>query len=519
MPAPPTLVSCPNWRDPFSESTPGRVLRSPAPLGHRRCRRRLRVWYHVSGLPTTPTAALTGTSTPVLDRVVRASSDLVLRVDGEGVLVESWRDPARMEEDLQGWVGRPWGETVLAETRGKLTALLEEARSEGVSRARQLNQRFPGGTELPVACTAVLLEEDRGFLILGRNLRALSDLQRRLVEAQQALERDYWRLRQMETRYRLLFQRAVEALLVVDAASLRILDANRAAGQAFGVAPRKLIGRAFPQDLVLDDTFMDAVRGHLVGVRDRGRAETVTLQLEGSRSWRLEATAIREERDGILLVHLQEMDGAASPSSPPLREGLDASVLLEEGPDAFVVVDHNARVLLANRGFRTLVQVPAQEEVLGQSLGRWLGRPGADVTVLLTNLDKFGEVRLFPTTLHSALDLESEVELSATPIEGSDPPAIGITLRNVSRRIWTEGTVVAHRELSRAVEQLTDQVGKVSLKQLVQDTVGLVEAHFIESALKLTDGNRTAAAEILGVSRQSLYTKLRRYDVDAPEAG
>ena len=36
----------------------------------------------------------------------------------------------------------------------------------------------------------------------------------------------------------------------------------------------------------------------------------------------------------------------------------------------------------------------------------------------------------------------------------------------------------------------------------------------IESALELTNGNRTAAAELLGLSRQSLYAKLNRYGLD-----
>ena len=33
----------------------------------------------------------------------------------------------------------------------------------------------------------------------------------------------------------------------------------------------------------------------------------------------------------------------------------------------------------------------------------------------------------------------------------------------------------------------------------------------IEAALELTGDNRASAAEILGLSRQSLYVKLRRY--------
>jgi transcriptional regulator PpsR len=458
-----------------------------------------------------------GPAPPVLDRVLRASADVVLRIDPKGVIEEVYQDAGVSEDHLGSWVGRPWIDTVLPDTRLKVTQILEEARKQGVLRSRQVNQGFPGGGDLPVGFTGVSLDGAGRVLILGRSLKALSELQRRLVEAQQALERDYWRLRQMETRYRLLFQRSVEALLVLDARSLRILDANRAAGQAFGTPPRKLTGKVFPDDLNLSAEEREDVRGHLQGVRDQGRAETVSIRLGTEQGWRLDASIIQEERDGILLVHLRDRGTPLPSGSSGTTSGLNASILLEHGPDPFIVTDGEARIIMANRAFRTLVQVHSEGELSGQSMGRWLGRPGADMTVLLTNLEKFGEVRLFPTTLQSALDMESEVELSATPIQDSDPPLIGITLRNVSRRIWSDGGQAGGKDLPRVLEEMTDQVGKVSLKQLVQDTVAVVEGHFIEAALKLTDGNRTAAAEILGVSRQSLYTKLRRYDVEGQD--
>jgi len=171
-------------------------------------------------------------------------------------------------------------------------------------------------------------------------------------------------------------------------------------------------------------------------------------------------------------------------------------------------------VLGANRAFLDLVQLSSEDEAVGESLGRWLGRPGADLTVLLANLQKFGVVRLFPTTLLGELDLETEVELSGILLQELDPPGIGIIVRNVSRRLAVDRT--ARRDLSRTMDELTHQVGKVSLKELVQNTTAIVEGHFIESALELTDDNRTAAAELLGVSRQSLYTKLRRYNLEGP---
>jgi transcriptional regulator PpsR len=454
-------------------------------------------------------------SHPVVDRLVRASSDLALLLDREGVLEEIYLGPHFHGPTLVEWNGRPWVETVSRDTRDKVDHLLAEARERGLSRGRQVNQQAPGGGEFPVSFTVVALEDDSGYLALGRDLQPLTDLQRQLVEAQQALERDYWRLRQVETRYQLLFQRSSEAVLLLDAETFRVVDANRSAGRIFGLPARKISGRVFPDDLDLDREVVEEIRAHLVGVRDLGRAETVRVRFPSGDRCRLEASLLREDRDGILLVHLR--DSAESRDSASGR-GVDLARLMEQAPDAFLVMDREARILMANRAFQELVQVGSEEELLGQSLGRWLGRPGADLTVLLANVEKFGEVRLFPTTIHSALDLESEVELSAVLGENLDTPSIGVIVRNVSRRIGVDRAALP-ANLSQAMEELTHQVGKVSLKELVQDTVGLVEAHFIEAALNLTDGNRTAAAELLGVSRQSLYTKLHRYDLDVPEAG
>ena len=65
--------------------------------------------------------------------------------------------------------------------------------------------------------------------------------------------------------------------------------------------------------------------------------------------------------------------------------------------------------------------------------------------------------------------------------------------------------------MPRSVEQLTELVGRVSLKELVVETTDMIEKLCIEAALELTQDNRAAAAEMLGLSRQSLYVKLRRY--------
>jgi DNA-binding NtrC family response regulator len=56
-------------------------------------------------------------------------------------------------------------------------------------------------------------------------------------------------------------------------------------------------------------------------------------------------------------------------------------------------------------------------------------------------------------------------------------------------------------------------VGRVPLKELVRETTEITERLCIEASLRLTGDNRAAAAQMLGLSRQGLYDKLRRYDM------
>jgi DNA-binding protein Fis len=54
-------------------------------------------------------------------------------------------------------------------------------------------------------------------------------------------------------------------------------------------------------------------------------------------------------------------------------------------------------------------------------------------------------------------------------------------------------------------------VGRTPLKDIVSETTDLIEQLCIETALEMTHDNRASAALLLGLSRQSLYVKLRRY--------
>lgn len=442
--------------------------------------------------------------------ILTAAADVALVVDGGGVIrdLHVGADPAL--EEARDWLGREWAETVTPESRRKVEQMLREARGdEGASRRRQVNHLFASGAELPVTYTAVRMGTGGGVVAVGRDLRATAALQQRLVQAQQAMERDYWRMRHVETRYRLLFQLSGESVLVVDAATRKVVDANPAAARALGGTARQLVGRPFAAGS--DAAERDAVQRHLDEVRGRGEAEPVEVTL-GGEAYQLAAALVPQDGSALYLVRLLPVGAPAAAAAGGSR----VVRALQASPDGFAVIDPAGKVLGVNAAFLELAELASEEQARGERIDRWIGRPGADLDSLLALVREHGVARLFATTLRGEYGATAEVEISAAAARG-DEPCVGLSIRDVGRRLSAAPT--GARDLTRAVEDLTGLVGKVSLRELIRDTADLVERHFIEAALELTGDNRTSAAEVLGVSRQSLYVKLRRYGYEPKDAG
>ena len=157
-------------------------------------------------------------------------------LDLDGVIQDVTLSNGISGEAVDDWRGRPWVDTVGDSVSGKVARMLADARDSGVSAFRQVNQRFPSGLEVPMEYTTVRLGGKAGMIAIGRNLNAVAELQSRLIAAQQAMEQEYWKLREVETRYRMLFDASNEAVLLLKADTLRILEANPAAIRALGLA-------------------------------------------------------------------------------------------------------------------------------------------------------------------------------------------------------------------------------------------------------------------------------------------
>jgi transcriptional regulator PpsR len=441
-----------------------------------------------------------------------------LVIDAEGVIL----DVAAHNEDLYSrladydhWRGRRWSKTVTEDSRPSVEALLVGATAEADPTWRQVNHLSSENVSIPVFYIAVGVGEAGRIVAFGRDLRPIAVLQRRLVEAQQSMERDYQRLRRMETRYRLLFEISTGPVIILDAFNQKIVEANPAARELVGDARKRTIGRAFPE--VFSTESAPTIRDLLAGVRAAGRTDRVVARLASSgREVAVWASVFRQETSSLFLVQLAraESDGSGAAGSVPKSHLLN---VVEHSPDGFVVTGPEGRIVTANSAFLDMAQLATETQARSESLERWLGRPGADLDILIANLHQHGSVRLFATTLHGEYGARTEVEISAVSVTTAGQPFTGLAIRNIGRRLTASPRT--NRELPRSMEQLTELIGRVSLKDLVRETTAVIERLCIETALEMTSDNRASAAEMLGLSRQSLYMKLRRYGLSNPEVG
>lgn len=439
-----------------------------------------------------------------MENILAAAADIALLIDKEGVI----RDISVGSEDLareecKTWLGRMWIDTVTIESRPKIKDILSN--TPGRARHRQVNHPSRSGLDLPVLYSAVRIGRGSQLIALGRDLRNISMLQQRLVETQQAMEREYARIRLAETRYRMLFHLGTEPVFIVEAATQKVVEANPAAQKMMGGAGGVSSGTILPS--LFDADSAESLAALLKSARIAGRAGDVPATLAATgQGFRASASMFRQEQTTFLLVRF-------APEAAIRREtdGLPQQVAstVDQLPDGFVIVDPDMKIQEANRAFLDFAELSTKTQAIGHDLGRWLGRPGIDLPLLSAALAEHGSVRAFSTIVQGAFGGVESVEVSAVATLSEGTPAYGFVIRSTGARAAIDSA--RPNALPRSVGQLAELVGRVSLKEIVRETSDVIERLCIEAALDLSKDNRVLAANMLGVSRQSLYDKLRRH--------
>lgn len=444
-------------------------------------------------------------------RLIAASADIAVIVDRKGVIRDvACAGDAQTAADCGEWVGRTFGDTVTIESKPKVEELLRDAAASVEPRWRQVNHPTRQGVDLPVRYSALQIGSEGRIVAVGRDLRALANLQQRLLSAQGQVEREYERLRNLETRYRTLFHMSGEAILIVDAATSRITEANPAAVKLFANGSKRIVGRPLPD--VVAEEHQSELQTLLGAARASPTARDAKLRISSSGTEHTFAISLtRQGEDAYYLVRVlaRSSDNGAHP-----RSDVQASMLqlLEKMPDAFVLVDQARRIVTANPSFIAMAQLAAETQVKGELAERWFGRVGVDLDVLIANLREHGSVKGYNTMVRGEYGSATLVEVAGV----AAPPYYGFTIHPSVAE--SPLPLASLRALPHPIEQLTELVGRAPMKEVVRQTTEIIERMCIDAALRLTSDNRASAAELLGLSRQSLYVKLRRYGLeDGPQ--
>lgn len=450
--------------------------------------------------------------------IVTTAADLALVLDTEGTVKSVIVNPLNPTLGrLDHWKDRDIREFMAEDSLSKLEAQLEAYRGgrKAAVDAIEVNHFDNANWEFPIRYTIHKTNNPDIILMLGRDLRPIAELQHRLVKAQLALEKDYETHRDYETRYRVIMEAARDALVLVDVASGRIVDLNSAAAQILGAEADTLTGGAFSQEFE-GRRRGEFIEGLVLAAGDETGGPVMVKTRRGKLDVSIHPIVFRAAGDKSLLCRIE---GTKSAETVAAELSTTLAHLYREGPDAIVFTDGHGTIRSANDAFLNLTDAGTLSDVKGKSLGDFLARGSVDLKVLTDNAARSGKMRLYATRLEGAYGSQLSIEMSATHLSVGGSSGFAFVIRDTSRmEVVREPSAAAAAALpgagpvsDDAMRNVMDLVGSAPLKDIVAATTDVVEKMCIETAVELTDNNRVAAAEMLGLSRQSLYVKLRKY--------
>lgn len=442
----------------------------------------------------------------VLGGIIAKASDLSIVISEDGRVLSVLVNPDHPSFGrLDKWEGHNIREFLTIESVPKLDTQLTRFMQgdEGQNRI-ELNHTDEAELEFPIRYSFHTIGPDGAILMLGRDLRPIAEMQQQLVKTQLALERDYEAQREFDTRFRVLMEAGREAFVFVNQSTGRIAEVNAVAATMLDDTIENLTGSPFSA------RFDGRRKGDLVASLAANALgdppHSITVSTRGRRSVVLHPTAFRAAGERMLLCRITS-EGEDEAPTDDLTENISA--LYQEGTDSIVFTDEFGIMKAANDSFLGLVDSAHLSAVRSRAFSDFLARGAVDLKVLIENARRTGQMRHYATRLVSEYGGQVPVEISATWLNDRAHPVVAFVIRDASR---ADAMRKASGTMSDdGVASVMELVGSASLKEIVSETTDVVEKMCIETAVELTNNNRVAAAEMLGLSRQSLYVKLRKY--------
>jgi len=442
-----------------------------------------------------------------LSHIAEASADISFVLDDSGSIQDIYsHNQSLIKQIPDGLIGRLWVDVVEPDSRKKVQYLLDDANLNQVSKFRQINLSSNAkNISLPIMCASIKAMSNQKIIVIGRNLAEVAQLQQDLVAAQKKISHNYLQINQLEERFRSIFEIGTESIIILQAdGGYPIVEMNGNAIKRLLIAKNQYTGKSFLSLLPADE--LSKVTSFFQEMLETGESKDLDVSFVGDTNIRISASSFINSGRPHLLLNLKPLELA---QSAQLLESDSLTVkAIENNSYGFVVCTPEGLILKANKAFIKLSNAKGEQELIGTAIQNYLGSETADFDQMMQSLKGKASAQSCVSSINNNNSGIKLVDISAVSV--AHPRAcVGMIFRQMDSRQNKDKRI--DKKLVRSSEELSMLVGKVPLKDILTETTDLIEQLCIKAALDLSNDNRVSASEILGLSRQSLYIKLRKY--------
>lgn len=442
-----------------------------------------------------------------LSHIAQASADISFVLDDSGSIQDIYsHNQSLIKQIPDDLIGRLWIDVVETDSRKKVQYLLDDANLNQVSKFRQINLTSnEKNLSLPIMCASIKALSNQKIIVIGRNLAEVAQLQQDLVAAQKKISQNYLQINQLEERFRSIFEIGTESIIILQAdGGYPIIEMNNNAIKRLLIAKNNYIGKSFLSLLPADE--LSKVTSLFQEMLATGESKDLDVSFVGDKKIRVSTSSFINSGRPHLLLNLKPLELA---QSAQLLESDSLTVkAIENNSYGFVVCTPEGLILKANKAFIKLSNAKGEQELIGTAIQNYLGSETADFAQMMQSLKGKASAQSCISSISNNSSGIKLVDISAVSV--AHPRAcVGMIFRQMDSRQNKDKRI--DKKLVRSSEELSMLVGKVPLKDILTETTDLIEQLCIKAALDLSNDNRVSASEILGLSRQSLYIKLRKY--------
>ena len=441
------------------------------------------------------------------------TADISILLDKAGVINGLFlNNEFKIHANPKTWVKKDIRDFLTLESIEKIENFLIHVwkKENKFKRPIELNHINEKNWEFPVQYTYTIITNDL-VLISGRDLKNIAEMQQQLINAQLSLEKEYEKYKGYDTRFRVMLENSNENIFILNAHTGQITDANESAAKLLGSKLMPLINTDLHSILKNQEkeTLLSSLK-----TKNGGRPQTVEKYVikKSALEVMIFPTVFRANNDTLIVCKLQPVTSNSN-TSEEFISALQA--FYEKSSDGMILTDNRGIISYSNESFLSICDVADIGDIRSKSLGDFLVRGNVDLKVLIEITENRGSMQFYSSKIQTNFGRQTLIEISATYLGEEAHPTFAFVIKDTSRLDSERNATDAVSE--KALQNVMKLVGSAPLKELVADTSDVVERLCIETAIELTGNNRVAAADMLGVSRQSLYVKLRKYNLMSKE--